>query len=202
LTLVGGAALGVVYLAVERLFDREERLIARIRALPATEIRDVPDGARVKIVGEVVAAGSSVLTPLGQRECIFYSVRIDQLSGAARLVQSSGVDFQVRDASGTALVRLRDASPLIERNWRCELDAAQLAKLDARLAHDDFGHFLGSEGAILVGARVAVVGVARWEIDRQGAGAGYRDPPRRLVLAAANGRPLHISADPRLLGSA
>jgi hypothetical protein len=201
LTLLAGAALGLVYMTVERLFDREQRLIDGIRALPTTEIRSVPDGERVKIVGAVMAAGPTLRAPLSQRECAFFTLRIDYLSGSERAVQHRGVDFLVRDASGPALVRMQGATPIFERSWRRELDRAQVAAIDERLQHHESLRFYGSEGALVIGARVAVVGVARWEIDREGAGAGYREPPRRLVLAAAHGRPLYFTSIERLLGS-
>jgi hypothetical protein len=48
------------------------------------------------------------------------------------------------------------------------------------------------EGVIRGGDEVAVVGTARWEIDQTGAGGGYREAPKRLVLEHCI-----VSNDPR-----
>jgi hypothetical protein len=205
--IIGTAALllgaRVGYLAAES-YRRDWRARKQLAALPRTFIRDVAEGAVVRVVGRVrLQASTSLESPLTHTSCAYYSVRITHLSEGEEGWSDSlrfelGGDFTLVDTSGTAVVRMTDPLVLqlrreVFRVWQLRPpDVATLSGLAD--IHSDASY----EEAILVeGQEVAVLGRATWQATNDVAtavGGGYREAPRSLVLVAPAPGPLVVVA--------
>ena len=189
---------------------------AALRRLAPTPIRQARDGKAVKIVGELVYAGRSIPSPLSQRTCAYYSIVVQEYRGrGARgghwreiLREDNGIDFFVRDESGTALVRVA-----ADGKYFPALVQDRRARTSPILSNDaDLERFLGErgiategtffrknlrahEGILEAGERVAVGGIARWMPDPAAAGGNYRETPRRLVLESSESLGIFLSDD-------
>lgn len=202
--------------ALRLAFTPERRIKRALRRVKPTRVCDVRDGRVVKLVGEVVYAGRTLASPLSRRDCAYYSVVVKQYAPRTGrpakwneiVREERGVDFYVRDGSGMALVRLTERSTwaaLIRdhqaRTSPILLSDAELERLVTERGHATKGAFFRKrlrayEGVLVEGERVAVGGLARWAADPDAAGAGYRDPGKRLVLEASDALPLFFSDDP------
>jgi hypothetical protein len=185
-----------------------ESVFEWLRALPATRIADAGDGQIVKVVGELIYAHRTTASPLSRRSCAYYSVRVDQYTGSGLLAswltlvrEAGGVDFYVRDDSGTALVRVgkgrlasalvqdRTAriSPLLHDDWHLE---ALLAERGYEVGGMFFRKtYRASHGVLEAGERIAVAGRARW-VAASDAGGSYREAAMAVELQAS-----HLSDD-------
>jgi hypothetical protein len=210
-----GGAVGIV--VARFAFTRERRIKRALKRVKPTAVREVHDGRVVKLVGQVAYSGRSIAAPLSGRACAFYSVVVEEFRHRGRhgrwheiVREEKGIDFLVRDESGIALVRVDQAAlPALvyDRKSRTSpllySDAALERFLNERGRASE-GRFFRTnlrayEGVLEEGERVAVGGLARWIPDPGAAGAGYRDPGKRLVLQASEALPLFLSDDPAAL---
>jgi hypothetical protein len=185
-----------------------ESVFAWLRALPATRIADVGDGQIVKVVGEVIYGHRTTASPLSRRRCAYYSVRVDQRVGSGLLAswltlvgEAGGVDFYVRDDSGTALVRIAERrmatalvhdrtariSPLLHDDWYLEALLAERGyEVEGMFSRDTYR---ASDGVLEAGERIAVAGRARWVASSDALGS-YREAATAVELEAS-----HLSDD-------
>jgi hypothetical protein len=107
---------------------------------------------------------------------------------------SDACDFLVTDGTGTALVRVRDGG-MPEVAMRAGAYVHTVSEEGDQRSH---------EAILEAGDTVVVFGTSSREVDSRTEPVGYRDAPARLVLRgdADAGRPLVISDDPGVLGSA
>jgi hypothetical protein len=123
--------------------------------------------------------------------------------------EENGVDFYLRDDSGTALVRVTmggAAFPALVEDHRARTSPFIHADADLERFLNERGRSVegtffrknlrAREGILEAGERVAVGGLARWLPDPDAAGGSYRETPRRLVLQASESLPLFLSDDP------
>jgi E3 ubiquitin ligase len=152
-------------------------------------VAEMPAAEIGRIVG--VAQGlPTLVAPISGTPCLFYSVRV--VAGESVLAEETrGVDFEVEDGTGVALVEAADAiSALVpERFHNNVLTAPTERQIVFLESHGYRGAYLGvhyEEGIVEVGDQVAVLGVAT------------RDSERRLHLARSATK-LVIGNDPRAL---
>jgi hypothetical protein len=192
---------GAVYLLVAaagfasylhlKLRDPRRRARRVIRALPATAIADVEDGARVRVTGIVSAHREPTTAPVSGRPCIGFRLVVDQTTNAGSepvLIREHCDAFWIADGSGRALVE----GPLL---FGVEPDEAwsnlppslnrmlEEAEVPLRGSFDTYREFQYTEAILASGDRVSVVGRASVTIDPAGESHGHRRPPtlRRIV---------------------
>ena len=211
---LAGAALVTAFY---RSWQSPERLIKRtLAATPTTRVADARDGVGVKIVGVVEPGHAPILrSALTSRACLYYCVIVQKRSSngaswSTIIREERGVDFQVRDASGAALVRPDHAQTVLIADEKHEISA--FAPVNERLERfmRERGqstrdlllppHLRAEEAILVAGKRVAVAALARWEADADGNTVNYREPARRLTLATAGDVPLLISDYPVAFG--
>jgi hypothetical protein len=142
-----------------------------------TRVADLVDGARVKVGGVVEALGEPLDVPWIGFPCVAYDVwREDPPPPDGTDWHKVARDFVVREPGGDS-VRVHVAG-------RFSVEGG------VRIFHYDSGMVDGC--AIVPGAAVEVVGVARCEVAPDGEGASYREPPRRWVLTASDAQPIVI----------
>jgi hypothetical protein len=192
---------------------RIQRALAR---LPATAVAGAPDGRPLRITGVVEGRLPPLTSPLTGRSCCYYCIVVEEKNGRSWkeiLREERGVDFQVRDDSGTALVRPtqlgRTQAALVPDETReislLMLDDERLERFLTERGRPTRGLLLqrnirAKEGILVAGKRVVVGGLARWEADGDGGAAGYRQAAQRLTLAAWGESPLLISDYPAAFG--
>jgi hypothetical protein len=177
--------------------------------LPITPLDQVTDGARVKIAGRVDAGERPLAAPISGRACAAWSVEVREWpSWQSVAVDQQLQEFVIRDGSRrSALVRATRATALFApdaSSWPAQPTEPILALLRRGGLRSDgyFGSPLSYrpyryyEGALESGEMVAVVGVARLDVDPSGAMGSYREPPMRVVLTAAPHAPLWIFEGP------
>ena len=210
---LAGAALVTAFY---RFWQSPERLIKRtLAATPTTRICDARDGIAIKVAGVVEPALAPLMTsPLTGRSCFYYCIVVQERRNGQLwtpiLREERGVDFQLRDASGAALVRPERAKTVLIADETREqslltIDDERLERFMRERGQPTRGvvlqKTLRAEEAILVaGKRIAVAALARWEANAEGSAANYREPARRLTLAAAGDVPLLISDYPVVFG--
>jgi hypothetical protein len=198
---------------------RRNSLGARLslRRVARSTIRDAVDGT-VHLRGRVLGDDGSLEAPLSRRRCLFYDVLIEDVSRTpARPVlrQVRGLAFRLQDETGIARVVFGDvgpAPPLVAgpRDVECAIrrDVRQRKgwfdgappRIDALLAEHGLDHpglvvphrLKASEGVILAGDTVAVLGRGAREVTPAGDSSGYRAPPLEYIVKAAEGAPLTL----------
>lgn len=192
----------------------DQRARRAMKAVPQKVIRDVADGERVRIVGEVEVR-ETVVAPLSGRSCAYWRVTVLERRGSGKsarwvtiIDEQDGVDFVLRDPTGKALISTELVTATLEKdaNSSSGLFSDAPAEIEAFLesrGHTSEGALFNKsmryrEGAVMGGETLCVVGVGRWERDPEEgarAGAGYRDveQPKRLVLRAPPDGPLLLS---------
>jgi hypothetical protein len=189
-----------------------------IRRLPMTPPGRAADGSVGKLAGALEFVGEPLTAPLTARVCACFLLTVesgDERRGGWTEIwrEEERRPFVLRDASGAgALVRADHARLLLAKDVEArsgifEPPTAQLADfLDARGIRTRgwvFNRQLRVREAVIApGQRVAAVGVARWEssADPGATGGAYREPPRRLVVAAGSERALIITNRLELIG--
>jgi hypothetical protein len=210
---LAGAALVTAFY---RFWQSPERLIKRtLAATPTTRVADVRDGAGVKIAGVVAPAQAPLITsPLTGRSCFYYCIVVQERRNGQLwtpiLREERGVDFQVRDDSGAALVRPDRAKTVLIADETREqslltMDDERLERFMRERGRSTRGILLqktlrADEAILVAGQRIAVAALARWEVDADGDAVNYREPARRLTLAATGQVPLLISDYPVAFG--
>jgi hypothetical protein len=168
--------------------------------VPHVRIADAPDGAVVKLVGRVSAAGKLLLSPLGGRECVCFeavvyhtydSFNSDGVGGIIREEigrESKAVDFVLEEETGCAFVRAAGwlTAPSTQKSIGDLNTPAAEAFLKRR--HLPRGSYEICEGVIAPGDRIEVLGAVRWE--RDPAAGGYREVSKRLIVEVPPDGPL------------
>lgn len=182
--VAAAAVLGFLWIASFGRTAMEQMSVA-----PVVSVRDVPEGAVVRIVGTVVPAEPPLRSPLRDAECVAWQLSITARTpglpievsvgpisvggnrSAEVLHRSDWCTFYVEDATGRALVRT-DALELALRPNRPERQRHReevLRRVEAFLA----AHLPGgkgayvpehwSEGTLGEGEAVSIQGRACWE---------------------------------------
>jgi hypothetical protein len=217
LTFVIFAVLAVI-IAVAWYFSDEQKTKRAIRAARPVSIAEAKAGEVVKLSGDVKYLGETVRAPLSGRTCAYYQVTVEEYRSNGKggswvtvLTDPGGVDFLVEDRTGRARVK----------NLMLKVVAVQDAKYesgtfnDATPALEEYlaAHGMKSKGWVFnksmryqeavfeEGETVSIVGQISYEHD-PGAmpeGSGYRETPKRAVIAAPDGGFLLASDDPKLV---
>lgn len=191
----------------------------RARGARAARVRDLADGALVRVRGVAEADGEPWLLPLSGHDAVTFTLRAESHSGTGGAETPSAVidevdrgqTFYVRDESGRVLVDRKGWSTLYRARtfrWSGAREPALEARLEdyfSRYGHEERALFRGfgpnehyAERAVPVGATVTVVGVARvaqTPMAPDGA-AGYRDLAVRYVIEPPDRGRLLIRVEP------
>lgn len=181
-----------------------------LKKVRPTRVRDAREGERVKVVGDAKPSGETLSAPLSGRPCVAWQLRVwveERRTGD--LVNESQVrEFYVDDETGRALVRTSAAKLALEEDGEGGMGTFQAAspELEAfcKARGIDTKSWVGlerelryREAVVEVGETVAVMGVARWEVDPGSiAKEGYRDGEKRLVVEAPRDGAVVISDIP------
>lgn len=151
-----------------RLYGKYNAEARRMSRIPRRAIADVRDAEKVRIVGTAETAEPPLTSPSGRHPCVAYEaqVSLDANAYGAKEFDENCLKLTVRDATGMAHLAGHPRLALALE------DQSTSGKRWTRLL----------EGVIRAGDEVAVVGTARWEVDQDGVGGGYREAPKRLVL--------------------
>jgi hypothetical protein len=177
------------------------------RRRPATALRDVVVGARVKIIGRIAGVQQLLEAPLTLRKCAGYRIELQTLDERAPtfIADERTQDFIVCDDHGEqVLVRASVARVVYIRDVELQTGRAQPpAPLEAFLArHGRTSYapsgrplrYLAREAVLTLGDQVSVVGRAQRTLDPGGSHHSYREPPMRLEITATSDEPLYVVA--------
>jgi hypothetical protein len=197
----------------EYWFNPNRASVRAMARISRRSIASVSEGETVRIVGTLECAESRLTAPLTGRSCVAYQViyAIEEagLGLRKRRTETTARQFFIRDDTGLVHVCIETPTlaPLRDRHWSFgqilgapELFERYLAR--HRLSRRRFlfkrrAEFF--EGILEKGQRVAVTGVARWDVDAQDAVTNYREAPRRLTIDATDTVPVMVSNDPRAM---
>jgi hypothetical protein len=211
-------AIGIVIVVVAWYFSDEQKTKRAIRDSPRAKIAEAQAGQVMRLTGRVSYLGEPVRAPLSGRACAYYEVIIQEYRSSGKsgsyvtvLCDPGGVDFLLDDGTGLARVV----------NQALKVVAVQDAKYESGTFHDATpeleayltAHGLKSKGWLFnksmryleavfeQGETVTVVGQVSFEHVPGGvpAGDGYRETPKRTVVAAPPGGFLLASDDPKLV---
>ncbi|MEN9800867.1 MAG: hypothetical protein RL653_4564 [Pseudomonadota bacterium] len=181
------AAAAVLGLLLIASFGKTE--MERMAGEPVVAIRDVPEGAVVRIVGTAVPAEAPLLSPVREATCLAWQLSVTARSAglpieisvgpvsvggnqsAETLLKADWAAFYVEDGTGRALVRT-DALELAlrpnrrERPREHEVIARRLAAFLAAHLPGGKGTYTPehwSEGTLTEGETVSIQGRATWE---------------------------------------
>lgn len=196
---VGGIAGVLVYSS-----DRVQMRL-RFREFKVADLAKLPENRRAKIVGTVVNAPHTLLSPLTRRQCVCYQIIADTYGGQV-IHEFYAVPFFVDDGTGRALVDpARGVVRVIKSHERrltldetgTENEREFLARYGLGEIHP--GGYRFREGIIEAGDVVEVIGAGVHEPDPEAVGTerGYRDlPTMRLRLMHSARNPLLIRHAP------
>ncbi len=197
--------------------DPEARNRRALRKAESTQIGDFVDGSFGKIIGEVIAKGTTLRTPLSGRRCVYYNVSIQAevrsedaqgMKWRQLYKDESAQNFLIKDQSGTALVLLDGARVQLagqdsavlgtindfpEEIQHTLLEFSQVAGIAA------MGHTLRYIERTLEPEMVVAVmghGVFQPDPDPTAAPADYRGVANQLVMQGRPGQPLLVSDEP------
>jgi hypothetical protein len=196
------AAAGAHYLR------RDARLEGAAAKLPLTPMHQVVDGRRVKVAGIVNPESVRLTGPITGRACAAWSVDLQQWDSEQHCWDDLLTEWRSEDfvlvgdgvsarvvVDGAEVVYVTDR--LARADWR-KPPPERVREFLARHRRSVVGYFAGTyrcrEAVLEPGERIVVVGVARRELDAtpHTGGGAYREPPQRLVFAAAGAAPLWI----------
>ncbi|MEN9799276.1 MAG: hypothetical protein RL653_2972 [Pseudomonadota bacterium] len=185
--IAAGAVLGLLLLA-----SFGKTAMEQMGGAPVVQVRDVPDGAVVRIVGTVISAEPPLLSPIREASCVAWQLSVTARRGGLPIEVSIGPvsvgangppevllkadwsTFYVEDATGRALVRTdalelalrpnrRDRQRHREENLR-RLEDFLAAHLPGGRGAYEPEHW--SEGTLTDGETVSIQGRAHWEGER------------------------------------
>ena len=179
---------------------RDMRSVGRARASNARE------GAVVRVVGRVTAGGELLIAPVSGRPCVAYEFEVrpkgEERIGGDCSSRPFGLDDEGTRAATSSACRVMALRRRIEeRGTGDDVPAPLAAWLEENHSSDEWRSMRKLtwwESRVEPGDTVAVVGVARRQIDPDGE-AGYRDAPTVLMLDDADDAPLSVGDDPSLL---
>jgi hypothetical protein len=194
--------------------DAGRRVRRALRRYPLVAPTDVRDGDVVRLVGTVRAGSERLVAPLSGHEAALFVTTVeehDRGKGPWRLVAITdrGVDFLLDAGPGPPVyvkVVVPSADlPVVARDQSTAFRAPSPSALRylASVGVSTEGillrrRLLITERALVIGARVAVAGVARWEPDPEpeAAARDYRTRAMRLRLEAPLDGDMFLSTDP------
>lgn len=197
---------GFYVLAQQRKKGKSDAaLVATVLETPARSIARVEGGEWVRVVG-VVLPGKTIESPLEKVACVAYQSRVELVTEGIPMPLGSrrlSIEFVLEDTSGRARVVAGARHVLTSR--RVHVLPTATAAFVGTHEVAGLGGAVAYEAALVPGARVAVVGLARWEADPEPQGdrphASYRATaaPRRLVLEESALGGVVVTDDPRAL---
>lgn len=202
LTGLGMAVLCCAPLAIGRLFGRmqaREQWRRRARRTKIVQIREAQAGELVRVAGRVRPLGDVLRLPFSGVEGVYHSTEINNpsnISGPEMVQFARFCPFIVEDESGGAVVLSHARiDALVEREYvgHVERDDPELIDLLGDVLEEWLGKipFSWRQRRIETGQTVVVWGRAEFEAVATASGAtlagGFREPPRRLVIAPVDG---------------
>jgi hypothetical protein len=207
------ALLGIGPVLGARLEARWKRRVSLRRAIArmeTTPIAALHEGKRAKIRGVVSAREPLVTSPISERPCVGYRIRIDDavedpdLSWDPLVSREDWPSFLVADETGTVAVQGPPFEMLVDPSDRGQnlpqTAVALLAQHDVRMR--DLWRarrFWFEETLLKVGDRVVVVGRPSRAIDAAGRGS-YREPPQLFVMRGTTDEPIVVLDDDEPVG--
>jgi hypothetical protein len=191
--------------------------LSRARAIPAATLAALHPGVLARFTGTVSPAAPHLVSPLGKRPCVYWSLRVfTQVQPPGRRSQSTLIaeetahsPFVLDDGTACAEVDARE-SVVITYGWRAEDTGLRTSKehaaLLARLGLDPRAGFFRTrysfeERIVAVGARVAVIGAGRHGAFARAQAGSYREPASSLVrIDRSVNADLRVIAHPDLVG--
>lgn len=185
----------------------------RLWRTPRTAVRDLADGAVVKVIGRARSIGEPVLGPFTGRALVTLramGMRVHN-TGRSRRYEvfddvEKGQQFLVEDETGVARVELAGFSRLFAPTLRAGRGAADhVERYFARYGQHERTFFDGFAGDVYYwergveeGAEVAVLGLARatGELAPASARGGYREAPRLFVIEPPASDRVLVSEEP------
>ncbi len=192
-------------------YSEEQIVKRRLRNMPRTQIGQISDGAVVKLVGRVSFFNQPLIAPLSGRACAYYKVVVEEYRNSGKsghwktiIEETQGQDFLLVDESGQCIVRMVNAMSAVNKdaNFRSGTFNDASPVLESFLARHGRSStsFIGlnksiryKEGIFEANETVAVVGLARWEVDP----AGYQ----WLTIYGNNDQPVMVSDDRNLISA-
>jgi len=177
------------------------RALYRIRRLRRVDIGGAREGTPVLIVGRIQEVSGSLEAPLTGRPCAAYDVVVragNDPFGPSVLREAMATSFTLRDGTGKALIRMDLGVPLVRIRGVARQRAGTMLSADRAMAALVARHaprirplslrspLAFVEHIVDRGDEVAIAGVGGWEADPEpdAHGLGYREAPRRFVVAA------------------
>ena len=198
-----------------RWYMDEEQVTKRaLRNARKHSIRDFPDSTQGKVVGRLAYHQEELVAPLSGRPCAYYCITVSEYRSHGNsgsyceiINEEKGVDFVLRDGTGTALVMVAAASTALTRDHKTTsgtFDSPTPREESYLNAHGEQGKgwvFNKSiryvEGILEAGEQVSVYGFGSKEPDPDADPTGYRDaPPMRLRISGSVDHPSLISDIP------
>lgn len=202
-------------------FSSEQVAKRKLKKAVAVPIAEAVEGSLVKITGQLALADTEALAgPLTGRACAGYTVEVQERRRSGKsshwhtvISTQDTVSFVVEDETGKALVKPHGATLVLVRD--AHLSSGFLNDASQRIEEFLASHgrssegFLGmnkamryKEGVLEPGEEVAVLGLAKWEMDPDPtASEGYRGRAKRLVVDMSDEGTLIVSDDQATLGS-
>jgi len=166
------------------ILARSSRDVFRLQELGLTN-----DGVRVSLVGEVVAVGTPLAAPYTGRLCVAFQANVAMTTPAGPdvLIARETVPFHLRGDDGVVLVRAELEAIRLRDGVGGGVDGDPKWDEIRVLARPANGIPTNWYERILpVGAAIRAKGIVAHELDPAAPRAGYRDPPRRLVVMATS----------------
>ncbi len=193
-------AIGVTAFVISRIFNKDAVVQRGLWKLPATPIKDVVEGARIKIKGRLAYQGDPIAAPLTGRKCAYYALRVEvttpNQAWVPLVTEEKGGDFVLEDGTGKAIVRFANDKVVATHDAGMHSRAPEGKHIDLDGFLAGRGHSKASlegkelrcfEGVLEEGEIVAVAAVGTWE------GSG---DARVLILRAPAGDTMLISDAP------
>lgn len=173
----------------------ELEVLNAVDATRVTALGTAPEATRVRIIATVQAPREPLRSPLTDRPCVWWSVRVE--AGAHGVTVRNGIPFVIEDRAQRALVELAYARTVIERTHlhRCSVrdaDARHRAFLDQVHAQLSNERIAFAERVITEGMTLSVVGSGMREPDPEGAEQLYRERATWLRLSGSPSYPLYV----------
>lgn len=205
-------AIGVVIAGV--YWKPKLRVIRELQNLETKRIAAFGDKESGKVVGELVYLGEALISPLSGRECAYYDIRVQEFNNKSWhtiIRESAGVEFEVHDGSGIAIVEPMEALTAITVDSHTTSGSFDDPTKEeevflARHQSEGRGRMFNKslryhEGVFEQGELVAVWGRGVKEYDSRPPDTGdrgYRDAPTtRLRMQRSQKELLRISDDTR-----
>ncbi len=200
-------------------FSAEQVAKRKLKKAEAVSIARAQEGSLIKIAGTLCLEAASLDGPLSGRACAGYLVEVKEKRRSGKnshwrtvIREQEMVSFLVEDETGRALVKAGGATLVLVRDSHESSGFLNDAPGHVEAFLQRHGRssegFLGmnktmryTEGVLEPGEEVAVLGVARWELDPDPTRTdGYRGRGKRLVVDMSDDGTMIVSDDPSTLG--